>query len=135
MRFALIAAAAMAAALPLAAQQAGSVTFDAPSSGGAPSAYRLFRDSTDLGAVTAGAANTVATMFPANTGTWTFAIESRNAACGASPLPTCPRVTRVVTLGPPPLQPPGPVINVLIQAPCAVASPPTCSINVTLPTP
>jgi hypothetical protein len=121
----------LAFSLPLAAQQAGTVTFDTPSSGGAPSSYRLFRDTTDLGAVTSG--QNVPTMFPAGTGPWTFHIESRNAACGASPLPACPRFSRVVTIGPPPLQPPGPVINVTITAPCATTSPPTCTINVVTP--
>lgn len=132
MRALIVVAALLCLPLPAAAQPSGTVTFVAPSTGGVPSSFRLFRDTTDLGAVVVGT-NTVANMFPASTGTWTFAIESRNAACGASPLPTCARVTQSYTLGPPPLQPPGPVINVTISAPCATASPPTCTVTVTAP--
>jgi hypothetical protein len=116
------------------AQQSGVVNFGPPIAGGAPAGYRLYRDGVLVGPVTAG--QTVANLFPANAGAWTFAVESHNAACGATPLPACPRVTPTISptvLGPPPLQPPGPVINVTITAPCATASPPTCTINVVTP--
>ena len=118
-------------ALPALAQQAGTVTFDVPTTGGTPAGYRLYRENVLVGPVTSG--QTIANLFPANTGTWTCAVESHNAACGASPLPACPRVSFSRTLGPPPLQPPGPVINVTVTAPCATAQPPTCTITVVGP--
>jgi hypothetical protein len=124
----------LAFSLPLAAQQSGVVNFGAPIAGGAPAGYRLYRDGALVGPVTAG--QTVPNLFPANTGAWTFAVEAHNAACGTTPLPACPRVTPAISptvLGPPPLLPPGPVINVTITAPCATASPPTCTINVVTP--
>lgn len=108
--------------LPLAAQQAGSVTFDAPTTGGAPSGYRLYREGALVGPVTSG--QVIQGLFPSNAGTWMFAVEAFNAA-GAGP-----RVTRSVTLTPP-LQPPGPVINIIIASPCTQAVPP-CSLNVTV---
>lgn len=111
--------------LPAFGQQAGTVTFDAPTTGGAPTGYRLYRDNVLVGPVTSG--QTIPNLFPANTGTWVIAVESFNTAGPG------PRVTKTVTLGPPPIQPPGPVINVVIDAPCAKASPPTCTINVTSP--
>ena len=118
-------------ALPAFAQQSGTVTFGAPTTGGTPAGYRLYRDTTLVGPVTSG--QTITNLFPANAGTWTYAVESHNAACGTTGLPACPRVSVTYTLGPPPLQPPGPVINVIIQAPCATASPPTCTVTVATP--
>ena|SRR5688572_6752163 len=109
-------------AMPAFAQQSGTVTFGAPTTGGAPTGYRLYRDGTLVGPVTSG--QTVANLFPANTGTWVFAVEAFNAT-GAGP-----RVSTTVTLGPPL---PGPVINVVIDAPCAKANPPTCVITVSGP--
>lgn len=126
-----------ALASPALAQQAGTVTFGvAPASPdfGAPAGFRLHRDTTLVGPVTSG--QTFPTLFPANVGAWTFAVEAWNAACGSTPLPACPRVTPVVSptrLGPPPLLPPAPVINVTIDAPCARLSPPTCTITVSQP--
>jgi hypothetical protein len=131
MRFA-FAAVLLFVAYQAVAQQSGVVQFSPPTTGGAVAGYRLYRDNVLVGAVTPG--QTVAGLFPANTGTWTFGVEAHNAACGASPLPACTRITTPpITLGPPPLQPPGAVINVVITAPCATANPPTCSINVSGP--
>jgi len=131
MRSLLAALALLCFSLPCAAQQSGTVTFDVPTTGGTPAGYRLYRENVLVGPVTSG--QTIANLFPANTGTWTFAVETHNAACGASPLPACPRVSFTRTLGPPPIQPPGPVINVTVTAPCATASPPTCTISIVGP--
>lgn len=109
-------------AFPLAAQQAGTVTFDPPTTGGAPTGYRLYRDSTLIGPVTSG--QTIPGLFPANTGTWVISVEAFNATGPG------PKVGKTVTLGP---VVPGAVINLTITAPCAVAQPPTCSVVVTGP--
>ena len=107
---------------PVLAQQAGTVTFGAPTTGGAPTGYRLYRDGTQVGTtVTSG--QTVANLFPTNTGTWVIGVEAFNTA-GAGP-----RVTRTVTLGPV-IQPPGPIPTITITAPCATAVPATCVITV-----
>ena len=117
---------------PAFAQQSGTVTFSPPDTGGTPTGYRLYRDNTLVGPVTPG--QTISGLFPADTGTWTFGVEAFNAACGVSPLPACTRVTTPpITLGGPPLQPPGPVIGLIISAPCATTSPPTCTVTVTGP--
>lgn len=121
----LLVAALLCLVMPVAAQQSGTVTFDPPTTGGVPTGYRLYRDNVLVGPVTSG--QTVANLFPANTGAWAIAVESFNTAGPG------PRVTKTVTLGPPPIQPPGPVINVVIDAPCAKATPPTCTVNITSP--
>lgn len=127
----LLLAALCVLAFPAFAQQSGTVTFDPPATGGAPAGFRLYRDNVLVGPVTSG--QLVAGLFPTNTGSWVFSVETHNAACGASGLPACPRVNRTVTLGPPPLQPPGPVISVTVDAPCARATPPTCTVTVVSP--
>jgi hypothetical protein len=113
-------AALLCLALPAAAQQAGTVSFGAPTTGGAPSGCRLFRDTTALGTVTSG--QSVPNLFPAASGTWTFGVECFNAS-GAGP-----RVDTRVTLGPPL---PGAPVQIVITAPCLSAVPPTCAITVT----
>lgn len=114
----------LALSLPAFAQQSGTVTFNAPTTGGPPAGYRLYRDDTLIGPVTSG--QTVAGLFPANTGSWLIEVEPLNSA-GAGP-----RLGLTVTLGPP-VQVPGPVINIAISAPCATAQPPTCTVVVTGP--
>lgn len=109
----------LALSLPLAAQQAGTVTFDVPSSGGAPTSYRLFRDGTLVGNLTPG--QTITALFPSSAGSWVIGVEAVNAT-GAGP-----RVNRTVTLGPPL---PGPVRNLNITLSCSTATPPTCSVTV-----
>ena len=107
---------------PSFAQQAGTVSFDPPNTGGAPTGYRLYRDNVLVGPVTSG--QTVPNLFPANTGTWVIAVEAFNTAGPG------PRSSKTVTLSPP-LQPPGAPLNIVIVAPCASATPPTCVITVT----
>ena len=107
------------ATLPALGQQSGTVQFDPPNTGGAPTGYRLYRDSVLVGAVTPG--QTLAALFPSNTGTWTIAVEAFNAA-GAGP-----RVSKSVTVGVPA---PGPVRNFVITLNCAASSPPTCTVTV-----
>jgi len=115
----LLAVVAVLVALPAFSQQAGTVTFGAPTTGGAPTGYRLYRDNVLVGPVTSG--QTVANLFPANVGTWAFAVEAFNAA-GAGP-----RLSTTVTLGVPA---PGVPVSIVITAPCANATPPTCTISV-----
>jgi hypothetical protein len=119
----LLAFALLVASLPALAAQDGTVTFSPPTSGGAPTGYRLYRDGTLVGPVTSG--QTIPGLFPNDTGTYVIGVEALNTAGAGT------RVNRTVVLGPPPVQPPGPVINLTINAPCATSNPPTCTIVVT----
>lgn len=120
MRFLFAAVAALAISLSaVAQQQAGTITFDAPGSGGAPTSYRFYRDGTLVGNVTSG--QTISALVPSSAGQWTIGVEAVNAS-GAGP-----RVNRIVTAGPPL---PGPVRNLNITLSCSTATPPTCSVTV-----
>jgi hypothetical protein len=120
MRFIFAAVALLALSVPALAQQAGSVTFSPPTTGGAPTGYRLYRDNTLIGPVTSGQA--IPALFPANTGSWVFAVEAFNATGAGA------RSAVTATLGP---VVPGAPVQITITAPCASANPPTCVITVT----
>lgn len=122
----LIALLLCALALPAFSAQNATVTFSAPNTGGTPAGYRIYRDNVLVGPVQSG--QTLTGFFPTDTGSFVVSVESHNAACGSTGLPACPRVNQTVVLGPPPIQPPGPVINVIVRAPCAEATPPTCTL-------
>jgi len=122
----LVTALLCALAVPAFAAQNATITFDVPNTGGAPTGYRLFRDGTLIGAVTSG--QTLTALFPNDVGTYLVGVESWNAACGVSPLPSCPRVNKSVTLG---LAPPGPVRNVVIACPVPEVTPATVTCTVT----
>jgi len=107
-------------ALPAFAAQNGTITFDVPNTGGAPTGYRLYRDGTLVGAVTSG--QTFTALFPNDIGTYTIGVEAFNAT-GAGP-----RVNKSVVLGP---VVPGPVRNLVITLNCATTTPPTCTVTVT----
>lgn len=121
---ALIVVALALAALQAHAQQAGQVTFGMPvvdSTHDPATAVQLSRDGVIVGDVTSG--QTIPNLFPANSGTWVFTLIARNTWGPGPP------VQYQAVLGPP--KPPGPVINVVIDAPCAKAQPPTCSLTIT----
>ncbi len=101
MRTLILAAAFVLAALPAFAAQNGTVTFDVPNTGGAPSGYRLYRDGTLVATVTSG--QSVTALSPVDVGTIVLGVEAFNAA-GAGP-----RVNKSYTLG-----------AVLIQLPIAL---------------
>lgn len=101
--FTLLAVSASFAAL---AAQNGTVTFDVPNTGGAPTGYRLYRDGTLVGSVTSG--QTFTALFPNDTGTYVIGVEAFNATGPG------PRVNKSVTLSP---LVPGPVRNVVITCP------------------
>jgi len=116
----LIAIAAVLLALPAIAAQNGTITFDVPNTGGAPTGYRLFRDGTIVGSVTNG--QTFTALSPVDVGTVLLGIESFNATG------TGPRVNKSVTLG---AVVPGPVRNVVYTFACAQTTPPTCTVTIT----
>ena len=107
------------ATLPALGQQSGTVQFDPPNTGGPVTGYRLYRDGTLIGPVT-GAQQTIASLFPSQFGSWTYAIETLGPGCGTTPLPACPRVSLLVPIVPPA---PGPVRNLQI---CVQVTPPVC---------
>lgn len=113
--------AALAAAVALGAHAAqnATITFDVPSTGGAPTGYRVYRDGTLVGAVTSG--QTLTALFPNDTGTYTIGVEAFNAT-GAGP-----RVNKSVVLA---LAAPGPVRNLVITCPVP-ATPATVTCTVT----
>jgi len=104
-----------ALALPVLAQESATVLFDPPSSGGAPTGYRLYRDNVLVVTVTAG--QTIPNLAP-DANPHTYALEAFNATGPG------PRVTFGPT-SPGPL-PPGPPRNFRLVFDCAVATPPTC---------
>jgi hypothetical protein len=101
------------------AAQDGTITFSPPVTGGAPTGYRLYRDSTLVGTVSSG--QTLTALFPNDVGVYQIGVEAFNAT-GAGP-----RVTQTVTLG---AVVPGPVTNLKITLNCATTSPPTCTVTV-----
>lgn len=114
-------AVAIALAVPPAAfaAQDATITFSPPITGGAPTGYRLYRDSTLIGSVSSG--QTLTALFPNDIGTYAIAVSAFNATGEG------PKVTQTVTLG---AVVPGPVQNLTITLKCATASPPTCTVIV-----
>lgn len=102
-------------ALPVAAQQSGTVSFDAPNTGGAPTGYRIYRDNVLVGAVTPG--QSVTALAPSNAGTWVLGVEAFNATGPGT------RVNKSVTIG---ALPPGPVRNLTFTFSCSTSTPPAC---------
>jgi hypothetical protein len=113
----MLALAALLLGLPALAQQAGTVSFGAPTTGGTPSGYRLYRDNVLVGPVASG--QTIANLFPANVGSWAFTVEAFNTTGPG------PRASVTVSLGPPI---PGAPVQIVITAPCVAAG--TCVITV-----
>lgn len=104
------------------AAQNGTVTFDVPNTGGAPSGYRLFRDGVLVGTLTSG--QTLTALAPNDVGTYVIGVEAVNATGPGT------RVNKTVVLGPPPLPVPGPVRNLQITLNCSTTTPPTCTVAV-----
>lgn len=119
MRLMIAAAALLVFCLPVSAQQNGTITFDLPNTGGAPTGFRLYRDNVLVGAVASG--QTLSALLPGNTGTWTIGVEAFNATGPG------PRVNKSVTVGP---VVPGPVRNLVITLNCETTNPPTCTVSV-----
>lgn len=116
----LIAATLLCLTVPALAQQSATISFDPPSTGGAPTGYRLYRDGTLVSAVTSG--QTLTNLFPSNAGSWVIGVEAFNATGPG------PRVNQTVTIGP---VAPGPVRNVQINCPVPVVTPATVTCSVT----
>lgn len=111
-------AALFAAPVPaLAAPQDITVTFDVPTTGGAPTGYRLFKDGTQVGAVIPGQKFTAA--LPGD-GSYVLGVEAFNATGAGA------RVNRTITVGP---LVPGPVGNLVITIACATTTPATCTVT------
>ncbi len=109
-------------ALPAIAAQDGTITFDLPNTGGAPSGFRLYRDGAVVATITSG--QTVTALAPIDVGTFVIGVEAFNATGPAT------RVNKTVTLGAV-LQVPGPVRNVQIRFACAERTPATCTVTIT----
>lgn len=129
----LLATIAALVCLPALAQQSGVVEFDAPDvcvvagthaassdapSTCAPTGYRLYRNDVLVGAIQPGGSVTLAAS-----GSTVIGVEAINAN-GAGP-----RVSKEVTIGPPPTVP-GPVLHFLIRVACAETDPATCSVEI-----
>lgn len=99
--------------------QDATITFSPPTTGGAPTGYRAYRDATLVGPVVSGQPLTA--FFPADIGTFVVGVEPFNAT-GAGP-----RTTATAVLGP---TAPGAIPKITITVPCATALPPTCTLVV-----
>lgn len=104
---------------PVFAAQDATFVITPPTTGGAPTGYRVYRDGTLVGPVISG--QPIPAFFPTDTGTFALGFEAFNVT-GAGP-----RYAASVAINPPA---PGAIPKIVITVPCATASPPTCTVVV-----